>query len=238
MGKFLDLLDYSRSNMRPMTLIASLPRNDPALARAALEGGADVLKVHLNVHHHASGTHFGSLEEERTRLEEILQIWHGRPVGIVPAGHVLRDVETLSRLPEMGFDFLSLYNHHAPVGLLPPVEAMDRMLAFSVDDTPEIMKGMAVLSVQIAELSIMHPNTYGEPFTYQDLARLAAAAKNVHPLPAVLPTQHKVLPQAIPELLEARIAGLMIGIIVAGETPESWEESCRSFRSAIDANFS
>lgn len=237
MGKFLERLRDSWANMRPMTLIASLPQNDPALAHAALEGGADVLKVHINVHHHASGTHFGSLEQEQPRLEEILKIWQGRPVGIVPGGSAVHDPETLIQLPEMGFDFLSLYSYHAPVGLLPPMERIDRMLAFSVNDTHAMMKGMTRLPVQIAELSIMHPDTYGEPFTYHDLARISAAAGAVSPLPVVLPTQHRVMPQAVPDLIQANVFGLMIGVIVAGETPASWEKVCRTYRTAMDSIF-
>jgi hypothetical protein len=48
---------------KKMVLIASLPKNDPALAKAAAAGGADMLKIHLNVEHAASGTKFGSFDE-------------------------------------------------------------------------------------------------------------------------------------------------------------------------------
>ena len=60
-----DQLTAARGNFRPMVLIASLPRNDPQLAQAALDNGADVIKLHINLRHHASGTHFGALEEEQ-----------------------------------------------------------------------------------------------------------------------------------------------------------------------------
>ena len=42
--RFLDLLRAAQEGSRSGVLIASLPRNDPELARAALAGGADVLK--------------------------------------------------------------------------------------------------------------------------------------------------------------------------------------------------
>lgn len=41
-------------------IIVSLPRHDLDLAKAALAGGASAIKVHLNAHHRASGTTFGS----------------------------------------------------------------------------------------------------------------------------------------------------------------------------------
>ncbi|MCA9781917.1 MAG: hypothetical protein KC800_34620, partial [Candidatus Eremiobacteraeota bacterium] len=51
------------------TLMVSLPRNDLQLARAAVDAGAQCIKVHINCHHFASDTHFGSLAEERAVLE-------------------------------------------------------------------------------------------------------------------------------------------------------------------------
>ena len=44
--RFLDLLRAAQEGSRSGVLIASLPRNDPELARAALAGGAEVLKGH------------------------------------------------------------------------------------------------------------------------------------------------------------------------------------------------
>jgi hypothetical protein len=39
----------------------------PKLARAAVDGGADLLRVHVNVRHQASGTVFGSLRRHPRR---------------------------------------------------------------------------------------------------------------------------------------------------------------------------
>jgi hypothetical protein len=79
-----ELLLAARRKERPPVLIASLPRNDPALAQAALEGGADVIKFHIHLQHRASQTVTGSLAEERPALEQILRLSAGHPVGIVP----------------------------------------------------------------------------------------------------------------------------------------------------------
>ena len=64
MNPYLKMLENPK-----MTLIMSLPKNDPALCRAAFEAGADAVKVHINVEHRASGSRFGRLcttENERT----------------------------------------------------------------------------------------------------------------------------------------------------------------------------
>jgi hypothetical protein len=39
---------------KKLVLIASLPRNDAELARAVRDAGADAVKIHMNVHHHAT----------------------------------------------------------------------------------------------------------------------------------------------------------------------------------------
>ena len=69
-------------NQKRPALIASLPGNRLDLAKAAVECGADVVKVHMNVQHRASGLHFGTFEEEKETLQEILSVAKG-PCGIV-----------------------------------------------------------------------------------------------------------------------------------------------------------
>ena len=51
---------------RKMTLIMSMPVNEPEVMQAALDAGADVVKVHVNLLHRASGNSFGTLEETGT----------------------------------------------------------------------------------------------------------------------------------------------------------------------------
>ena len=51
-----DRMDYTEMlTDNRFAVIAALPRNDLALAEAALEGGAQAVKVHCNVWHRASG---------------------------------------------------------------------------------------------------------------------------------------------------------------------------------------
>jgi hypothetical protein len=233
MAKFANLLKNVRAGVRPMVLIASLPKNDPALAEAALEGGADVVKVHINLHHHASGTHFGPFAQERDAIAKIVALAGEKPVGIVPGATPDIDAETFAALPEMGLSFLSLYLKHARVGALPPLDNFDRMLALSYEDGPEVLDAFDRLPVQVCEVSTMHPDSYGEAFTYHDLARIAAVARCVR-LPLVLPTQHKVTPAAVEDLLQVGVSAVMIGAIVAGDTPEQWRRVSAEFRKKMD----
>ena len=70
---------------RKLVLIMSLPCNEPALCRAAFDAGADAVKVHINVEHRASGTHFGRLAQECPALETMLEHRRG-PMGLVLGG--------------------------------------------------------------------------------------------------------------------------------------------------------
>lgn len=51
---------------RKFTLVASLPANRIDLAKAALEGGAQAIKVHMNVWHRASNNTFGSFRKTKS----------------------------------------------------------------------------------------------------------------------------------------------------------------------------
>jgi hypothetical protein len=232
MSRFVEELHEARK-VQKLLLIASLPRNDAALAQAALDGGADVAKIHINIHHHASNTHFGTLAEERKNLEAILKVWQGKPVGIVPFAAPENDPETYRELAVMGFDFYSLYFRHAVVGCFPPPGQMGRMLALAVDDPIDLADGLDHLPMDVCELSIMHGDTYGQPFTYHDLLRYAAVRARTH-LPLVVPSQHVIPLAAVSELIQIGIEGLMIGTLSAGTTAESWLKSMKEFRQAID----
>lgn len=233
MSKFVTLLNEVANQKRPMALIASLPRNDPELTRVALDNGADLVKIHINVHHHASNTHFGTLDEELSSLEGILKVSQDHPVGIVPFGSAIDDPLTCNRLADMGFDFFSLYLSNAVVGCLPPPEKVARMLALSVSDPIALGAGLDSLPIQICELSIMDGATYGQPFTYQDLLRYNTF-RHLIKMPLVVPTQHVITPEAVQELAYAKVEGLMIGAVVAGTTVESWQQATKAFRKAID----
>jgi hypothetical protein len=231
MMKFSQMLTEINNNARPTALVASLPRNDPALAKAALEGGADVVKLHLNLHHRASGTKIGSLEDELPALQEILDLWQGKPVGIVPGTRETVNPAEMAQLAPLGFDFLSLYFYDAPVGALPPSNQIERMLAFSSADSPDLAETLEQLDVQVCELSIMAPDTYGQVLTQHDLARYAAFRQRTR-LPLVVPSQHRIPPAALTEITRLGIEAVMLGSIVCGNTPESWKAAFQKFSQA------
>ena len=94
MSTFVTLLKAVAAQKRSMLLIASLPRNDPELARAAFDAGVDVAKIHINVHHHASNTHFGTLDEEslESALGTLAELRaEGKLIGVISHVPAIRE---------------------------------------------------------------------------------------------------------------------------------------------------
>lgn len=200
---------------KPM-LIVSLPRNDVVLAQAAQAAGADALKVHINVQHHASGTYFGTLADERAALVEIIDV--GLPVGIVPgADAAMATQQDMWELDELGVDFFDAYVHHMPVWMLQMETAMSRMLALSCQQRAEgYSLGPHPDKCAIIEASVIAPDGYGQPLTAADLCEYEKICCLYPEIPVLVPTQCKIQPHELPALLKVGISGIIIGAVVTG----------------------
>jgi hypothetical protein len=213
------------------TLIVSLPDNSPDLARAADAGGAQVLKVHINVHHNASGTHFGSLDEERPRLEAIRHAVN-LAIGIVPGVTAALRRDEMETLADMGFDFIDTFAHCFPSWLL-ELEGMTKVMAVDSTYTVKAAASLARVGMEILEAAVIPHAEYGEPLTCADLALYARLAEAV-PTPIIVPSQRRLEPHDVARLAASGINGVMIGAIVTGLEPTTLEAAARAFRAAVD----
>ena len=97
------------------SLVVSLPSNDLGMAKAALEGGAQAVKVHCNVWHRASGHTFGTYAENRAFLRQLIELAGDVPVGLVPGGEeAFITPEERLELEAMGLKCFSAYSHRLP----------------------------------------------------------------------------------------------------------------------------
>ncbi|NCO36301.1 MAG: hypothetical protein AUJ92_09515 [Armatimonadetes bacterium CG2_30_59_28] len=216
-----------------ISLIVSLPANSPELAIAAIAGGAECLKVHIRVHHDASGTHFGSLEDERGNLESILSVAGTVPVGIVAGAEDAATPEEMSSLAEMGFDFFDLYDYCMPAWMLNET-SMTRVVAIGPEWNPDQLRSLQSMGgADILEAAIVPHDRYGEPLSVRDITQYRAIS-GFADAPVIVPTQKKVRPEEVPVLVDAGIRALMIGAIVTGKHPEGIENVTSHFRSQID----
>jgi len=228
----------------PPALLVSLPANDLDLARAALDGGADGLKVHINVHHAAAGVQFGSLAQERAALEEIVSL--GLPVGIVPGdAAAFIAPEEVRDLAAIGLDYMDVYLGVMPAWLLQQ-EAVAVMAALGHEDMahPHRLKALASLpQVAMVEASIVPHEGYGTPLSVADLcdytevadamSAQVADAMSAAGKPVIVPTQRRIGLADLRGLAQTGIRGLLIGAIVTGREPDQLRMVTQRYQDAL-----
>lgn len=217
-------------------LIVSLVENDLDAARAAVDSGADALKLHLNMHHLPSGARTGSFEEERTRVEAILAEAKV-PVGIVPRPTIGTTVDETVRFRDMGFDFIDFYPRSMSPAVL-AVPDMTKMVAVEASyDLALIQETIASPWAEVLEAAILPAGVYGAPLSVEDLLRLSLlarlAAKNAKPV--IVPTDRRIQPDDVPALIEAGLKNLMIGVMVTGRSASGIASATAAFRKVMDA---
>jgi len=226
MSKLLDAFDKN-----PLTLIVSLPSNSVELARAALKGGAQALKVHLNITHAASGTMFGDFKAEKNVIRDILKA-ADVPVGVVPGEEKLPTQNEMEELISMGIDFFDINVKYLPEWML-GLKKIGKMA--SVDESysiDEIIK-YKELGVDALEAAIVPKSHYGKELIVGDLTQYITLSTASH-LPVVIPTQKKVAISEVPIVWDTGAKALMIGAIVTGRTVKSIEKTTKEYRFAVD----
>lgn len=227
MARFFDLLERET-----LTLAVSLPLNAVALARAALAGGADALKVHVNAQHRATNIRFGSIDDERANLEAILDAAGETPVGIVTGHETPLTRDDFNLLLSMGFDFLNLHAHDIPVWAWLD-DSLDKLVAVDDSYTSDELIALNLLSPDGVEAAIIPQLGYGQGLNVRDLARYQMMY-DILDWPMVVPTQRKILPDEVPALEAIGVRGLTIGAIVTGMEAASIQQVTTAFRRAID----
>ena len=225
-----------------MKLIVSLPRNEPQLAIAAANAGADAIKLHMNVEHRASGTRFGSYSEEIGVIREISSSVNCS-VGLMPGADIasLPTKDEMLALHEAGIDFVDIYTQHMPLWFLD----LPQKLIVAYDSFDGFVEPAFYMShvywprgsnrnrIFMVEASIARPEDYGKPFSFHDARRLRILQEYVD-APLLVPTQKHITADDVRWLVRTGTGGLMIGAIVSGTTAESIGEATQRYRSAID----
>ena len=215
-----------------MSLFVSLASNDVELARAAVDAGADALKVHINVPHRASGNAFGSVAQEAPAIAAIQEL--GIPVGLVVGGEGTVSLDEVRRGRDLGVDFFDVYAHHAPAWYVDEAPERGAMVALGHGDPPERAEVLEQLGFAALEASLAPPDDYGTPLFSHRLADLASLAARTS-LPLVVPSQYRLTPDDVPGLQRAGVDAVLIGVVATGDDPNSVGEATAAFRHAIDA---
>jgi hypothetical protein len=215
------------------TLVVSLPENSIVLAEAAIRGGAQAIKVHVNVWHRASGHTFGTFGENKQFLRELVETAGDIPVGLVPgAGEAFVSIEERDEMEDMGIDFFSSYASHLP-GYMMDAAKLSRMAAIDSTYSQNTLDGINRFPPDVLECSIQSGDSYGQKLTFADILRYADIAAKVK-VPTLIPTQKWMSPGDVHHLWNAGCKAVMIGAVVMGKTPaaESVEKTTAAFAEA------
>jgi len=230
MSHLLHLMQSSRP-----VLIVSLPANSVDQALAAEAAGADAIKVHINVTHHATGVTFGSLEQERPALEAILRAVK-IPVGLVPGEDIRIDLDTYRQIAEMGFALVDAYAHVTPASFQ-GLEGLDLWVAA---DSKYGLAETAALArlpwVDAIEAAVIPTGEYGQLLSQRDLATYLLLAEALEK-PFVVPSQRRLRVEDVPALLAVGAKNIMIGAVVTGKEVKGIEQGTRDFRLALDSGY-
>lgn len=226
MSRFVTKAEKNR-----FSLCVSIPRNHPDMAAAAEAGGADGLKVHLNVKHPASGHVFGNFARERKNIESVLKKV-ALPVGVVPGAEKKATLAELHLMSELGIDFFDIFAHDMPLDYLQ--SSLGKMVCIDGRYYANDLKRLADLGAQVFEASVIPHEGYGKPIAFSDLVRWKELTANLD-IPLLVSTQRKINPDECRILQEIGVRGVMIGVVVTGETAKGVEAATRAFRNVIEA---
>lgn len=216
---------------RKMTLVVSLPMNSIDMARVAVEYGAHALKIHVNVHHRASGNRFGSLIEEMDSIQDILATVNV-PLGLVPGGaDAFISQDEFRVIEEWGVDFFSVYAQHMPLFLSEKTK-LTRMIAIDHAITPLELQGISTAPIDVLEASIIPNEAYGFPLNFADLIKYAGIVKSVNK-PVLVPTQKAIKPTEVKNLSFIGVKAIMIGAVVTGQDLECLKQVTAQFSEEI-----
>jgi len=228
MSRFLDQLRSEKP-----CLIVSIPTNSVEEALAAQAGGADAIKVHSNVKHHATGITFGTLEQEEPRLRAIVEAVR-IPVGLVPGETLELTMGFFQLVRDIGLVMVDAFAQFMPA-LVRRVEGIAMGAASDSSYSFEEIRNLAALPwLDTVEVAKVPTSEYGQLLSWRDVAYYAAVTKMLDK-PIIVPTQRKIRIDDIPALLQVGVKNIMIGAIVTGRKAADIERVAREFRQAMDA---
>ena len=229
--EFKQMIDTNK-----FSLVVSLPSNKLELAQAALDGGAQAVKVHCNVWHRASGHTFGTYAENREFLHRLIKLCGDVPVGLVPGGaDAFITAEERLELEDMGLKFFSSYSQHLPCHMMES-KKLTKMVAIDCTYNENTLDAVRRSAIDVLECSVQPGENYGTDLNYADILRYSDLVEKSGE-PCLIPTQRKIKPCEVRHLYEAGCKAVMIGAIVMGKEPdaETLKRVTAQFREAVES---
>ncbi len=221
---FNDLLETGRR-----LLIVSLPENSIDYAKAAMDAGADAVKLHVNVTHRATQTEHASWATLRDKVKQIYSEL-GCCMGMVPGTTTMANEHEINEMIDCGISLFDAYADFAPLYLLKARATV--MIALNHTSSLNMAKELAAIGADCVEVSIVSPEHYREPLTVTDLIHYRQILGETT-LPAFVPTEKHILPDEIAPLFDLGFRGLIIGPVVTGVDMDTFGGVIRTYSKVI-----
>jgi len=220
MPRLIDLL-----NVNKMTLVTALAQNDPELAQAAIEGGADALCLHINVRD------FGDFKAEKEKLATVLEVCD-LPLGVVTGVKKQAARHEIDEMIRMGFDFFNINIEHAPA-YVPDLKRVTKVIALGSRFTIDVVLGVGKFGANAIDAAIVPSPEHGKELKVGDLQNYISIVMTAG-IPVIVPTQRAVKTSEVAIIADTGAKGLMLTPVVTGKTVKGVKETVQAFRVAVD----
>lgn len=206
-------------------LVVSLPENSLEYARAAVENGADAVKLHINVKHRVTGKVHVTWTDVRETAKNIHSAL-GCCMGIVPGAETMASEEELGEMSKFGLSFFDVYVDYAPLYVMK--NDLCKMLALNHTYSKSMASYLRKAGADALEISIIDPKDYGKDLSLEDLLNYLEVLE-LSGLPSFIPTQKRITVDEADRILDLGFKGLIIGPIVTGIEIGSFSRIVREF---------
>jgi hypothetical protein len=193
-------------------LVVSLPENSADFARAAVEAGADAVKLHCSVTHKVTKKTHAPWGEVR-ELAASLCAGLDAAVGIVPGSPEILGPAELAEMAAVGLSFFDAYIEALPVHALD--SGLCALWSLGHGARLETARHLAAAGAEAVEASVVASEEYGTPLMASDLANYHEIAESSR-LPVFVPSQRKLRPEDCPRILAMGARGIILGAVVTG----------------------
>jgi len=212
MQKLTELLD-----VRKLTLIVELPSNELALAKAAVDAGADVLQL------------TGNFEIEKDNLAAIVKAVE-IPVGYYSPEAISED--DFAAAVKMKFDYLNVQEKNAPPFILKS-KKISKVLSLDSRFSLEKITDLAGQGGEALDAAIIPSSTWGKNLVVGDLQNYISIILSAG-IPVIIPTERAIKISEVPIIADTGAKGLLLTSVVTGTTAAHLAKAVGEFRAAID----
>lgn len=203
---------------RAMILVARLPKNDVALAKAALGAGADALVLQV-CSEEKDCQDFGSFAEEKPNVEAIVNAAGDRPVGLTLGAAGELSSADVKEVVALGVDFVVSHPHRTTVDLL-AVEELGHVARLGKDTSSGPLRGLNELNVDAMELATTRPENSLDGLTVHDLALYRQTLDGIR-RPVILAPNWSVQPSDLKFFRDLGVEAVVLGPkILSGDRDE------------------